>query len=136
MIFWHIHRDRVVRTSKRIKRAGEVALITTLRAVANTLPRRIGRELFAQLGDIAGRMATRDQRQAVDNLGIAFPEVPAALRRALAAAMFKQLGRNAYEFLRLDGASPETVTSRVSRVEGMENFLIAHNVCNSERRDA
>jgi KDO2-lipid IV(A) lauroyltransferase len=116
----------VVRTSKRIKRAGEVALITTLIAVARTLPRRAGRELFAHLGDFAGHLAAKDQRRAVDNLGVAFPEVPAAVRRALAAAMFKQLGRNAYEFLRLDGASRETVTSRVSRVEGMENFLAAH----------
>jgi Kdo2-lipid IVA lauroyltransferase/acyltransferase len=127
MIFWHIQPgDGVVRTSKRIKRAGEVALIGSLIGIARVLPAHTGRNLFGELGQLAGRIAVKDNRRAVDNLGIAFPEVPAPVRRALAAAMFKQLGRNAHEFLRLQGASREYVTSRVSRVEGMENFKVAH----------
>lgn len=115
-----------MRTSKRIKRAGEVALIGGLSGMARVLPARAGRDLFAQLGQLAGRVAVKDNRRAVDNLGIAFPDVPAPVRRALAAAMFRQLGRNAHEFLRLQGASREYVTSRVSRVEGMEIFEAAH----------
>jgi KDO2-lipid IV(A) lauroyltransferase len=126
MIFWHIHAGDAVRTTKRIKRAGEVALISGMSTVAKLLPPRVGREFFARLGALAGRVASADQRRAVDNLGVAFPDVPAPLRRALAAAMFRQLGRNAYEFLRLEGASRETVISRVSRVEGMENFRAPH----------
>lgn len=115
-----------MRTSKRIKRAGEVALIGTLSAAARTLPGRPGRALFARLGRMAGRFAVKDTRRAVENLGVAFPETPVVFRRALAAAMFAQLGRNAFEFLRLEGASRDTVMSRVSRIEGMENFLAAH----------
>jgi KDO2-lipid IV(A) lauroyltransferase len=115
-----------LRTRKRIKRAGEVALISTLSAVARWLPRRAGRELFGRLGHVAGRIATADNRRAVENLGFAFPEAPAAIRRAMAAAMFRQLGRNAYEFLRLESASRDDVTSSVSRVEGMEHFVEAH----------
>lgn len=127
MIFWHIQPgDGVVRTSKRIKRAGEVALISGLRGIARVLPARMGRDLFAQLGQLAGRIAVKDNHRAVENLGIAFPDVPAPVRRALAAAMFKQLGRNAHEFLRLAGAPRDYVTSRVSRVEGMEIFEAAH----------
>jgi KDO2-lipid IV(A) lauroyltransferase len=126
MIFWHIHGGWVVRTTKRIKRAGEVVLISSLSAVARLLPARAGRELFAQLGSIAGRVATRDGQRAVANLAVAFPDAPDPVRRALAAAMFKQLGRNAYEFLRLEGASSAVVKSRVSRVEGMEIFLAAY----------
>ena len=105
-----------MRTSKRIKRAGEVALIGGLSGLARVLPARAGRDLFAQLGQLAGRVAVKDNRRAVDNLGIAFPEIPAPVRRALATAMFKQLGRNAHEFLRLQGAPREYVISRVSRV--------------------
>ncbi len=115
-----------MRTSKRIKRAGEVALIGGLIAIARVLPARAGRDLFGQMGQLAGRIAVKDNHRAVDNLGIAFPEVPAPVRRALATAMFRQLGRNAHEFLRLAGASREYVMSRVGRVEGMEIFEAAH----------
>jgi KDO2-lipid IV(A) lauroyltransferase len=82
--------------------------------------------LFAQLGVTAARFARRDGERAVANLGIAFPEAPEAVRRAMAAAMFRQLGRNAFEFLRLAGASHDVVKSRVSHIEGMENFLAAY----------
>jgi KDO2-lipid IV(A) lauroyltransferase len=111
-----------VRTRKRIKRAGEVALISSLSAVAKALPPRAGRELFAQLGATAGRLARRDLDRAVANLAIAFPDAPLPVRRAMASAMCKQLGRNAFELLRLEGATPDAVKSRVSRVEGLENF--------------
>lgn len=112
-----------MRTRKRIKRAGEVALISSLSAVAKTLPARPGRELFAQLGATAARFARRDGERALANLAIAFPDAPEPVRRAMVAAMFRQLGRNAFEFLRLEGASPDAIKARVSRVEGMENFL-------------
>lgn len=115
-----------MRTSKRIKRAGEVALIDGLSALARALPAPVGRRFFADLGGLAGRMAVKDNQRAVENLAVAFPGSPLPVRRAMTAAMFKQLGRNAFEFLRLHGATREEVISRVSRVEGMENFLAAH----------
>jgi len=115
-----------VRTSKRIKRAGEVALITGLGAIAKALPANAGRNLFATLGATAARFAHRDADRAVANLGIAFPDAPEPVRRAMTAAMFRQLGRNAFEFLRLEGAAPDAVKARVSRIEGMESFLAAY----------
>jgi Kdo2-lipid IVA lauroyltransferase/acyltransferase len=114
-----------VRTSKRIKRAGEVALISGLSAIARLLPDRAGRGVFAALGQLAAGVATRDRELAVHNLGLAFPDAPTPVRRALAAAMFKQFGRNVYEFLRLEGASRERVTTLVTGVDGMETFLAA-----------
>lgn len=112
-----------MRTKKRIKRAGEVTLIASLSAFAKALPAHTGRELFAQLGATAARFAKRDGERAAANLGIAFPDAPEPVRRAMVSAMFRQLGRNAFEFMRLEGASPDAVKARVSRVEGMENFL-------------
>ena len=91
-----------MRTSKRIKRAGEVALIGGLSGIARVLPARMGRDLFAQMGHLAGRVAVKDNQRAVENLGIAFPDVPVPVRRALAAAMFKQLGRNVIAALGID----------------------------------
>jgi lauroyl/myristoyl acyltransferase len=127
-----------VRTKKRIKRAGEVTLIASLSAFAKALPANTGRELFAQLGATAARFAKRDGERAAANLGIAFPDAPEPVRRAMVSAMFRQLGRNAFEFMRLEGASPDAVKARVSRVEGMENFLgplQARQGCHRRHRD-
>lgn len=115
-----------VRTRKKIKRAAEVAVVETLVLFARATPRRLGLPIFAGVGALASRVFAKDRRRAVDNLGIAFPEAPGPFRRALAAAMFKTLGRNVYEFIRLDGASPRTLLDRVGRIEGMEHFLAAH----------
>ena len=115
-----------MRSKKRIKRTLELMLVGALIALARALPRRAGLSVFAGMGAIAARVATTDRRRAIENLGIAFPDAPAPLRRALAAAMFKALGRNTFEFLRLQGASRAEVTSRVRRVEGMEHFVAAH----------
>jgi KDO2-lipid IV(A) lauroyltransferase len=108
-----------------LKRAAEVAAIESLMGFARLLPRRIGQAVFSGLGGLAARFFRRDRTRAVDNLGIAFPEMPEPFRRALAAAMFRSLGRNAYEFLRLRDASAETVLKRVERVEGLENLEAA-----------
>jgi KDO2-lipid IV(A) lauroyltransferase len=115
-----------VRTRKKLKRAAEVAVVEALMAGARVLPRAAGQALFARLGAVGARVFGSDRRRAVDNLGIAFPDAPEPFRRALTRAMFKALGRNAYEFLRLRGASPATLRERVARIEGMENFLGAH----------
>jgi KDO2-lipid IV(A) lauroyltransferase len=115
-----------VRTRKKIKRAAEVAIVQVLTLGARLTPRRVGQAMFARIGALAARVFGRDRRRAVENLGIAFPDAPAPFRHALATAMFKTLGRNVYEFLRLYGASRETLLDRVERIEGMENFLAAH----------
>jgi Kdo2-lipid IVA lauroyltransferase/acyltransferase len=115
-----------LRTRKKIKRAAEVAVAEGLMLAARATPRRAGQALFARAGSLAARMFVRDRRRAVENLGVAFPEAPEPFRRALAASMFKTLGRNAYEFLRLENASRESLLRRVERIEGMEHFLAAH----------
>ena len=116
-----------VRTRKKLKRAGEVALVETLFGLARLVPRRMGSAAFASLGSLAGRAFERDRRRAVDNLAVAFPEAPAPVREALARASFRALGRNIFEALRLTGMSQAQVRERVERVDGMEHFLDAHN---------
>ena len=115
-----------MRLRKKIKRAAEVAVIEGLAGAAGLIPRRAGQALFARIGSLGARTFRRDYHRAVENLGIAFPEAPEPFRRALAKAMFKTLGRNVYEFLRLDGAMRETLLERVARIEGMEHFEAAH----------
>ncbi len=125
--FEHDPRGAAVRTRKKLKRAGEIAAVETLVAVARAMPRRVGSAVFAGIGALAARAFERDRRRAVENLAVAFPEAPAPIRDALARASFKALGRNVYEALRLFGMSSPAIRDRVERVDGMEHFLAAHN---------
>jgi KDO2-lipid IV(A) lauroyltransferase len=127
MIFWHIPRGRGVRTRKKVKRALEFALISGMAGLARRIPRRAGLALFGALGGWGARCFAKDRRRAVENLGVAFPDAPAPFRRALAAAMFRTLGRNAFEFLKLEGSSPERVQSLVERVDGIEHMIEARD---------
>lgn len=126
MVFEHDPSGAGVRTRKKLKRAGEVALVETLVAVARLMPRRAGTAAFAAMGSTAARVFERDRRRTVENLAVAFPEAPEPVRTALARASFKALGRNVFEALRLATMSPDQIRDRVDRVDGMEHFLDAH----------
>jgi KDO2-lipid IV(A) lauroyltransferase len=111
-----------VRDRKFFKRKCEFWLITTIAHLARITPRKAGHQFFSALGGVAGRLLKRDWRRAVDNLAIAFPEAPTMVREAMAAAMFKSLGRNAFDFLNLKHATPEKLASLVDGVRGMECY--------------
>lgn len=94
--------------------------------LARALPRRAGFRVFSLMGETAGVLLREDRRRAVANLEIAFPEMAPTIREAMARAMFKTLGKNAYEFLNLRGSSAERVARLVERVEGQEHMDAAH----------
>jgi KDO2-lipid IV(A) lauroyltransferase len=108
-----------------MKRNLEVAMAVGLTHLARGLPRDAGLRVFSAMGVTAGRIMKRDKEMALKNLEMAFPESTPIIREALARAMFKSLGMNVYEFLNLEGSSPERVRSLVERVEGMEHLLRA-----------
>jgi KDO2-lipid IV(A) lauroyltransferase len=111
-----------VKKKKKFKRNLEVLAIEGITRAARALPRGIGLAIFSVVGAAAGRLFRRARERAVGNLAIAFPEVPRSVRAALAAAMFKTLGRNFYEFLRLEGSSPERLAGLIERIEGKDNL--------------
>jgi len=111
-----------LRTRKKIKRAGEVVLVDSILWFARILPRDVGLRVFGALGGLAGMVLRKDRRRAVANLEIAFPEMPRKIRDAMVGAMFKALGRNAYEFLTLEGSSGERISGLVEKVEGAEHL--------------
>lgn len=115
-----------MRRTKRLKRWGEYWLVRGFLGLARMLPRRAGQRLFGGLGAWGGRIRSGDRRRAVANLGVAFPDAPELFRDAMARAMFRSLGRNLFEFLRLEDASPELLAERVERVVGMDHYLAAH----------
>jgi KDO2-lipid IV(A) lauroyltransferase len=111
-----------VKKRKKFKRNLEVLAIDGITGAARALPRRIGLGVFSVVGALGGRLFRKARERAVRNLAIAFPDVPRSVRAALAAAMFKSLGRNFYEFLKLEGSSPERLAGLIERIEGMENL--------------
>lgn len=90
--------------------------------LARLTPRRLGHRLFSALGALMGRLLRKDRRRAMDNLAIAFPESHPVLRNAMTTAMFKNLGRNVFDFLNLKDATPGKLASLVESVQGMEWF--------------
>jgi len=107
---------------KFFKRKCEYWLIKVIEGLARATPRRVGHWVFSSLGGVVARLFREDRKRALDNLAIAFPESPAMVREAMAAAMFKNLGRNAFDFLNLKNASPDDLASLVDGVRGMEFF--------------
>ena len=111
-----------MRRTKFFKRKCEYWLISALVGLARLLPRWVGRKVFSWLGLVAPQLFPRDRQRAVDNLGIAFPESHRMVREAMARAMFKTLGANAFDFLQLKGASPERLGELVTEVHGLQRL--------------
>jgi KDO2-lipid IV(A) lauroyltransferase len=111
-----------VKKTKKLKRNFEVLAFTGLMGLARRLPRGSGLRVFSVIGATAGRLFTEDRRRALDNLALAFPEIPRPIREALATAVFKTVGRNFFEFLNLEGSSRERLASLVVKVEGQEHM--------------
>lgn len=111
-----------MKKKKKFKRNLEVLAFNGLVSFARCLPRKTGLSVFAGLGSAAARLFRKDRRRALDNLALAFPDMPEPVRSALAAATFKTLGRNFFEFLNLEGSSKETIGNLVERVTGGEHL--------------
>jgi len=97
----------------------------TLVHVARLIPRRSGQKIFSALGGLADRVFKKDRERAVDNMAIAFPESNYSVRRAMTRAMFKNIGRNVFDFINLEGASADTLADLVEEVRGMHHFETA-----------
>jgi len=90
--------------------------------LALVIPRKAGLRLFSAIGGFMGRVLKKDRQRAVDNLAIAFPESHRMVREAMTKAMFKNLGRNVFDFLNLRNASAGKLESLVDGVRGFEYF--------------
>jgi KDO2-lipid IV(A) lauroyltransferase len=111
-----------VETTKKLKRNFEVLAFNSLTGLARSLPRESGMRLFSAIGQAAGKMFREDRQRTLDNLALAFPGTPKPVRDALARAVFKTVGKNFFEFLRLEGSSREHLAALVRRVEGQERM--------------
>lgn len=77
------------------------------------------------MGGIAGRLgylvAGRKRRRVLGHLAIAFPDRPDAERKAMARRVFRRLGQNAAEVIKLPAYDRDTVLD-LARFEGVEHL--------------
>jgi KDO2-lipid IV(A) lauroyltransferase len=107
------------RRAKRLLFRSAVGACTLL---ARALPRSAALETFAAIGAAAGRIDRPAFRRAIDHLEIAYASATSdADRRRLARAMFRDLGRNVVDLLRLERMRPAALRDLVA-LEGLEHL--------------
>lgn len=107
--------------AKRLRREAQYGLIRLLVGGMELLSPEAGRSVANFLGGCAFLLISRAREKAVKNLSQSFPEKGDGEILALAKASFCELGRNAYDILRLNKAGRDSLTSAV-RISGLEVF--------------
>ncbi len=110
------------RIKKTVRRFGETFLVRMLIFLAVTLPRRTGLSLFTLLGMFSYRCYRKDRVRAHENIALAFPGTPPVVAEAIARGMFKSMGKNALDTLRLTRRTKQQVLESCL-VSGEENLL-------------
>jgi KDO2-lipid IV(A) lauroyltransferase len=111
-------RKRVKKTARRFC---ETILVTILVKLAVHLPRRTGLSLFTFLSTVAYTCYRKDREIAGGNISRAFPGTPKVVVDAMVRGMYKSLGRNAFDVLRLTRQTGEQVLESCL-VSGEENL--------------
>ncbi len=111
-------RKKIKKTAKRL---GETILVRTLVFMAVTLPRRTGLSLFTFFGTFSYRCYEKDRVRAHENIALAFPGTPAVVVKAIASGVFKSLGKNSLDALRLTRQTKQQVLESCL-VSGEENL--------------
>ena len=106
---------------KTVRRFGETALVRTLVFLAVTLPRRTGLSLFTFFGMVSYRCYEKDRVRAHENIALAFPGTPAVVVQAIARGVFKSMGKNSLDALRLTSQTKQQVLESCL-VTGEENL--------------
>ena len=105
--------------AKDLRRKLRAQAACRLPGLLAALPEGTGRELCAGLGWLGFWWVARDRRLARANLGRVYSEWPADRVEKTARQVFKELGRNVYDFLRYPDLS-ETARRSLVQLEGTE----------------
>jgi KDO2-lipid IV(A) lauroyltransferase len=96
-------------------------LITGVLGLFSRLPTAVAYWCGARLGDLAFLLFATRRRVTLENLALTFGEAqPLAVRRAIARATFRNLGKHLVDFSRLRNLTPENFT-QICTVEGFEH---------------
>jgi KDO2-lipid IV(A) lauroyltransferase len=99
-------------------------IVRALAGAAGRLPEPVAYWLGCRVGDVMAAWPGRRRRTALDNLAVAFPDLPDAARRRLARASWQHLGVMAMELARML-ASPLDSTLSTLTFEGLEHLEAA-----------
>jgi KDO2-lipid IV(A) lauroyltransferase len=113
--------DRRKKIKKTVKRVGETLLVKILVLLAVRLPRRTGLSLFTFFGTFSYRCYGKDRARAHENIARAFPGTPAIVVKAIAEGVFRSLGRNGLDSLRLTRQTQQQVLESCL-ITGEENL--------------
>ncbi len=105
--------------AKELRRKLRAEAACRLPGLLAVLPEGTGRELCAGLGWLGFWWVGRDRRLARANLGRVYSDWPADRVETTARQVFKELGRNVYDFLRYPDLS-ESARRNLIQVEGTE----------------
>ena len=105
--------------AKELRRKLRAGAACRLPGLLAALPEGAGRELCAGLGWLGFWWVARDRRLARGNLKRVYPDWPAKRVEATARKVFKELGRNVYDFMRYPDLS-DTERRNLIQVEGLE----------------
>ncbi len=112
-------------TTRRSPRPSFLSLaLRGLAALCGRLSWRGAQRLGRGIGRLGWTLSRRDRRRALDHLALAFPERPAAERRAVARAAFLQQGMNLTELLHLLRRGLADLAPRLA-IEGWEEIEAA-----------
>jgi len=102
----------------------EFGLVWLLLKLLGLLPRGAARNVGAGIGWLAYAATPRLRRTGLKNLALAFPDAPAAQRKTILRAMYRQLGWQLAEFCHMPGYTLERANQFI-RYEGLEHYLAA-----------
>src|SRR5262245_51706753 len=105
--------------AKELRRKLRAQAACRLPGLLAALPEEAGRELCAGLGWLGFWWVGRDRRLARANLARVYPDWPAPQIETTARQVFKELGRNVYDFLRYPKLS-EARRRDLIQLEGIE----------------
>lgn len=107
--------------AKELRRKLRARAVGILPGVLAWLPEGVGREICAGIGALGFWWVGRDRRLARANLKRVYPEWSPSMVEATARAVFRELGRNVFDFLRYPDLSPDARRALV-HLEGGERL--------------
>jgi len=100
-----------------VRRRSDLAVYAAMRAAlaaVRVLPRPLALAAGAAIGRAAGDVLRLRRRVTDDNLAVAFPELPRAVRARIGRGVYAHFGRMAVDSLRLSAFGPRAVVPFVS----------------------
>ncbi|MDI6808451.1 MAG: lysophospholipid acyltransferase family protein [Candidatus Eisenbacteria bacterium] len=104
---------------KRIRNYLLYWFVLLVTMAARVLPRRLMLSIMGLLGTGAYYLLSKPRKKTIENLEIAFPELRHEERRAIAKGVFRDIGRNLVDILRLPFMSASEL-DKIVRVRGKE----------------